>query len=145
MGKINIVLGLFLGGLGVHTFVAGRTAIGLVQLAVFVGSIPLMCFGVGFVTIFIPSIWALVDIIIVQEDGRGRRRAANHFRVGAPVARATPAQHRRAPRPGDSTHARTRLAGRRLRRQGHSSSADDVIRIPFINFPPAGARSGRAS
>ncbi len=70
---VYIVLGLFLGGLGIHNFVAGRTGVAIAQLGIWLVSIPLMCIGVGLVTILIPSIWALVDIIAVQHDGEGRR------------------------------------------------------------------------
>jgi TM2 domain-containing membrane protein YozV len=68
-----IVLGLFLGGLGIHNFIAGRTGVAVAQVVIFAASIPLMCVFIGFITIFIPSIWALVDIIAVTEDGEGRR------------------------------------------------------------------------
>ena len=56
-----ILLGLFLGALGVHNFYAGRTGIAVAQL--------LICFtGIG---AFITGIWALIDIIVVTADGKG--------------------------------------------------------------------------
>ena len=66
-----IVLALFFGGLGIHNFYANRTTVGLCQLVIFVVSIPLMCIFIGWVTIFIPSLWALLEIIVVDRDGHG--------------------------------------------------------------------------
>jgi TM2 domain-containing membrane protein YozV len=64
-----ILLGVFLGLLGIHNFYAGRTGPGVVQLLITLISFPLMFICIGFVTIFIPAIWALVEIIVVDEDG----------------------------------------------------------------------------
>jgi TM2 domain-containing membrane protein YozV len=69
---VYILLGVFLGGLGIHNFVAERTAIAACQLAIFVVSFPLLCLGIGFLTIWVPSVWAIVDIVAVQHDGQGR-------------------------------------------------------------------------
>lgn len=63
-----ILLGLFLGVWGVHNFYAGRTGPGIAQLLITLLSIPLMFVCVGFFTIFIPWIWAIVDIIVVDRD-----------------------------------------------------------------------------
>ncbi|MCS6851671.1 MAG: TM2 domain-containing protein [Gemmataceae bacterium] len=71
--SLYIALGLFLGVFGVHNFVAGRIGIAVSQLVISLVSIPLMCVGVGFVTILIPSIWAIVEIIAVEHDGQGRK------------------------------------------------------------------------
>jgi TM2 domain-containing membrane protein YozV len=70
---VYIALGIFLGELGVHNFVAGRIAVAISQLIISLVSIPLMCFGIGFVTMWIPFIWALVEVIVIQHDGKGRR------------------------------------------------------------------------
>lgn len=70
---IYILLGILIGGLGVHNFVAGRTGEAIGQLAITVVSIPLMCVSIGFLTILIPSIWAVVNVIAVTHDGQGRR------------------------------------------------------------------------
>jgi TM2 domain-containing membrane protein YozV len=64
-----ILLGVFFGVLGVHNFYAGRIGPGVAQFLITLISIPLMFSCVGFVTIFIPIIWALVEIVAVDEDG----------------------------------------------------------------------------
>jgi TM2 domain-containing membrane protein YozV len=67
-----ILLGIFLGKFGVHNFYAGRISQGVAQLTITMISIPLMCvFGIGFITILIPWIWAIVDIITVDHDADG--------------------------------------------------------------------------
>lgn len=62
-----IVLGLFLGGLGIHNFVAGRVGSGVAQLLItlFTGwlLVPLVFIGV----------WVLIEIIAVDTDGNGVR------------------------------------------------------------------------
>jgi predicted Zn finger-like uncharacterized protein len=68
-----ILLGIFLGKLGVHNFYAGRTGPGVAQLVIFLVSWPLMCVYIGLITVFIPYIWAIIDIITVEVDGDGRR------------------------------------------------------------------------
>lgn len=70
-----ILLALFFGGLGVHNFYAGRTTRGLMQLVILLGSIPLMLAVIGFLTVWIPPIWALWDIVAVNRDGDGRKMA----------------------------------------------------------------------
>ena len=60
-----ILLGLFLGGLGIHNFYAGRTGAGVAQLL-----ITLCTCGYGGV---ITGIWALIEICTVNTDGRGIR------------------------------------------------------------------------
>ncbi|MBP9023778.1 MAG: TM2 domain-containing protein [Spirochaetes bacterium] len=52
-----ILLGLFLGGIGIHNFYAGRTWQAVVQL--------LFCWT------FIPIFWAIIEIIVVKQDGQG--------------------------------------------------------------------------
>jgi TM2 domain-containing membrane protein YozV len=71
-----ILLGLFLGNLGIHNFYAGRIGPGIAQLIITMFSIPLMFFCIGFFTILIPSIWVLIEIIVVDED-------ANHVPMAA--------------------------------------------------------------
>jgi TM2 domain-containing membrane protein YozV len=68
-----ILLGVFLGGWGVHNFYANRTNVGVAQLVICLVSIPLMFVFIGFITIMIPGIWALVDICTVDRDGDGIR------------------------------------------------------------------------
>ena len=58
-----ILLGLFLGGLGIHNFYAGRTGAGVAQLI-----ITLVTCGYGCA---ITGIWALIEICTVNIDGRG--------------------------------------------------------------------------
>jgi|GEM_PF-4540311 len=66
-----ILIALFLGWLGIHNFYAGRTGAGVGQLLITIFSWPLMCVGVGFVTVFIPVVWSIVDIIAIDRDGDG--------------------------------------------------------------------------
>lgn len=68
-----ILLALFLGGLGVHNFYAGRNNIAIAQLLINLISWPLILVFIGCMTVFIPGIWAIVDIIVVDRDGQGRR------------------------------------------------------------------------
>ena len=60
-----IVLGLFLGCLGVHNFYAGYYGRGATQLII---TLVLGWILVGF---FITGIWAIVEIITVSTDGKG--------------------------------------------------------------------------
>ena len=58
-----ILLGVFLGGLGVHNFYAGYTGRGIVQLLISVLS--------SFMLSFISCLWALVEVCTVKQDGKG--------------------------------------------------------------------------
>jgi TM2 domain-containing membrane protein YozV/RNA polymerase subunit RPABC4/transcription elongation factor Spt4 len=66
---VFIVLGLFLGCLGIHNFYAGYYAKGAVQLAV---TLVLGWIIIGFV---ITVIWALIEIITVTADAEGHAMA----------------------------------------------------------------------
>jgi TM2 domain-containing membrane protein YozV/RNA polymerase subunit RPABC4/transcription elongation factor Spt4 len=66
---VFIILGLFLGCLGVHSFYAGYYAKGAIQVAI---TIVLGWIIVGFV---ITAIWALIEIITVTADADGHRMA----------------------------------------------------------------------
>jgi len=58
------ILGILLGGLGVHKFILGYTNEGLILLGIFVLSFPLMCVIIGAFTIYIPIIIGLIEGII---------------------------------------------------------------------------------
>ena len=58
-----VILGLFLGNIGVHNFYAKRTGIGLCQL--------LLTFTI--VGILITAPWVIVELFVVKNDGYGRR------------------------------------------------------------------------
>lgn len=60
-----ILLGLFLGGLGIHNFYAGRTAIGVVQLLITI------CLGWLIFPLFVVGVWVLVELIAVTRDAKG--------------------------------------------------------------------------
>lgn len=58
-----ILLGLFVGSIGIHNFYAGYTGRGIAQLC-----LTLLSFGfLGFVS----AIWALIEIIVVKQDANG--------------------------------------------------------------------------
>ena len=64
---IYIILGLFLGLLGVHNFYTGRYGVAACQLA-----LNLLLFW----TIFVPvgvAVWVLVELFTVTTDGKGRK------------------------------------------------------------------------
>ena len=62
---VYIILGIFLGELGVHNFYAGRVGVGVAQLLITV----LTC---GYGTV-ITWIWALIEVCTVTTDSQGRR------------------------------------------------------------------------
>ena len=63
-----ILLGIFLGELGIHNFYAGYANKGIIQLVI---SLTLgWLFGLG---ILITFIWSLIDIITVTVDSNGNR------------------------------------------------------------------------
>ena len=64
---VFIVLGLFLGCLGIHNFYAGYHAKGAVQLGI---TLVTGWIIVGFV---ITAVWALIEIVTVTDDADGRR------------------------------------------------------------------------
>lgn len=58
---VYIVLGLFLGCLGIHNFYAGYNGKGIAQLLI----------SLTFIGVFITAIWALIEIITVNTDASG--------------------------------------------------------------------------
>ncbi|WP_194851903.1 TM2 domain-containing protein [Nonlabens antarcticus] len=58
------LLGIFLGGFGIHKFILGYNKEGIILLSIFLVSIPLMCIVVGMITIYIPFIIGLIEGII---------------------------------------------------------------------------------
>ena len=58
-----ILLGLFLGCLGIHNFYAKRSGCGIAQLLISVLSI-------GFLAV-ISELWSFIEILIVDKDGNG--------------------------------------------------------------------------
>ena len=59
-----ILLGVFLGYLGIHNFYAGYTGRGIVQLLLTVVSCGLL--------FFVPMIWAIIEICTVTTDASGK-------------------------------------------------------------------------
>ncbi len=59
-----ILLGIFLGCLGIHNFYAGYTGRGVAQLLITI----LSCGFGGFISM----IWAIIEICVVTEDASGR-------------------------------------------------------------------------
>lgn len=64
---VFVLLGLFLGGLGVHNFYAGYTGRGIAQLLIMILT---GWTGVGIVVV---GIWALIEIITVTTDANGEQ------------------------------------------------------------------------
>jgi TM2 domain-containing membrane protein YozV len=64
---VYIILGLFLGGLGVHNFYIGRVATGLIQLLI------TLLLGWLFVPLFIVGFWVIIEVIAVNADAEGHR------------------------------------------------------------------------
>lgn len=62
---VFIILGLFLGCLGIHNFYAGYNGKGAAQLVI------TLVLGWIVVGIVITALWALVEILTVREDARG--------------------------------------------------------------------------
>lgn len=62
-----ILLGVFLGTLGIHNFYAGRTTPGIIQLLLTLVGGPLTCGA----TCVAAWIWAIVEICTVKADGKG--------------------------------------------------------------------------
>jgi TM2 domain-containing membrane protein YozV len=62
-----ILLGIFLGGLGIHNFYAGRTAAGVIQL--------LIILFTGWMIIPIPFVWlwVILELLLVTRDGWGNK------------------------------------------------------------------------
>ena len=70
---VFILLAIFLGGFGVHNFVAGYTTRGIIQLSFSAGSLLLVfcTFGLSaFIALGI-HIWALVEIVTTTTDSDG--------------------------------------------------------------------------
>jgi TM2 domain-containing membrane protein YozV len=62
-----IVLGLFLGGLGIHNFVAGRVGAGVAQLLI------TLLTGWLVIPLLFVGLWVLIELIAVDTDGNGMR------------------------------------------------------------------------
>ncbi len=58
------LLGIFLGGFGVHKFVLGYVTEGFILLGILLISFPLMCVVIGFFTVYIPMIIGVIEGII---------------------------------------------------------------------------------
>lgn len=58
------LMGIFLGGFGVHKFVLGYVTEGFILLGICLISIPLFCVIIGALTIYIPFIIGLIEGII---------------------------------------------------------------------------------
>ena len=72
------LLGIFLGGLGIHNFYLGYNSKALTQLLLTVIGIPLCCLFVGFFMITAASIWGFIEGIFIltgyiDVDGYGNR------------------------------------------------------------------------
>ena len=62
---VAILLCLFLGGFGVHNFYLGYTGRGIAQLLILIFSIPLAFLFIGLLTMWIPGIWAFIELILL--------------------------------------------------------------------------------
>ena len=68
--SVYIVLGLFLGGLGIHNFYAGYKTEASIQLAL--GIVGILTSPPGFVLNLCVGVWALANILCREKDVRGR-------------------------------------------------------------------------
>ncbi len=64
---VYIVIGLFLGGLGIHNFIAGRYCPTIAQLLVTVLT------GWLILPLLVVFVWVIVELFTVDRDGRGLR------------------------------------------------------------------------
>lgn len=67
-----ILLGLFLGVLGVHNFYAGYIGRGIGQVLISVFAILSVCVFLGMPFIIV-EIWALIEICLVTKDATGQK------------------------------------------------------------------------
>lgn len=70
------LLGIFLGGYGVHNFYLGYTVKAIIQLSITILGILTSCIYIGFLLIPAASIWGLVEGILIltgsiKVDGKG--------------------------------------------------------------------------
>lgn len=68
-----VVLGLFLGALGIHNFYAGRTGTAVIQLVLWFLSLLLTFIAIGIFGFVVLWIWALIEVCSVTTDGAGKR------------------------------------------------------------------------
>lgn len=67
-----VMLGLFLGYLGVHNFYIGRAGRGVGQLLMFFVGLITLYFLIGGLILFVLFVWLLVDICSVTQDSEGK-------------------------------------------------------------------------
>ncbi len=72
--SIYILLGLFLGTIGVHNFYAGHVVAGVAQVLLTVVGLVLFLSGaaIGAAICAIVGLWVLVEIVAQTKDGQGR-------------------------------------------------------------------------
>ena len=72
---VYILLAVFLGQFGIHNFVAGHQARGVLQLALsLIGYVLAFCtLGVSVILPLAMHVWAIVEIVTVTHDDRGVR------------------------------------------------------------------------
>ena len=63
-----LLLGFFLGGLGIHNFYLGYTQRGVAQLLLTIGGTVTAVIGIGLIMLAVVGIWVFVDIIRVIAD-----------------------------------------------------------------------------
>lgn len=73
---VYIVLGLLFGGLGFHNFYSGHNGLGTIKMALILITLVMdlstgFQTGFSFVALIILALWALVEVIIVDEDVNG--------------------------------------------------------------------------
>ena len=75
------LLGIFLGGMGIHNFYLGNNTIGIIQVVLFVvGFLTIFLCGIGFLLMVAVQIWGLVEGIMILTGNNVKDASGNLLR-----------------------------------------------------------------